>query len=278
MNTQDFDRKSVLRIQHLSGVEEDGDFGNQTLAGVLETLELAAKVVPTLIARAVQTSGNVILDAPIAEHPSAAEIAAQKSAIQNSIKVVTPASAGGDLGIRIVLEAARYIGLTEVVGNRKWDNLKTPGADPIADELVRVLAAAGWEPGWAYCAAFCEAVWRAIYKGTPLLDQVGRVLNPHCLTTWRNAKAAGWTSKTPVPGAIGIMQKGTSEDGHALIVEKVPGNGWIHTIEANTSPNAGTVEADRNGDGIYRKTRVISLAATSGLHLLGFILPPGLKA
>jgi hypothetical protein len=176
---------------------------------------------------------------------------------------------------RIVLEASKYIGLTEIAENRKWDLLATPGKDPIADELVRVLLGAGWQPGWPYCAAWTEAVWRASYADAPrILRQIAEILTPHCLTSWRNARASGWTSQTPVVGAIGVMQKGDTDQGHQFIIEKVPGNGWLHTLEANTSPNAGTAEADRNGDGIYRKKRVLTLARTPGLHLLGFILPP----
>lgn len=176
---------------------------------------------------------------------------------------------------RIVLEASKYLGLTEIVGNRKWDLRATPGKDPIADELVRLLISAGWQPGWAYCIAFIEGIWRVSYADAPkILPQIASVLNPHCLTSWRNAKAKGWTSQTPCVGAIGIMQHGDTQNGHAFITARVPGNGWLDTIEANTSPKAGTVEADRNGDGIYRKTRVISFARTPGLHLLGFILPP----
>ncbi|MEQ1861882.1 MAG: hypothetical protein ABMA13_18340 [Chthoniobacteraceae bacterium] len=259
MNTAAFDRATVLRIQHRCGAKEDGDFGRATLQAVDETLALVERTVPALIAgRRVQTPGT-----PVAPSPS-----------------VIPSEAEGPVtspfGPRIVIEAARYLGLTEIVGNRKWDLPATPGPDPIADELLRVLIEAGWQPGWPYCAAFVEAVFRAVYRGHARLAEIAAVLTPHCLTSWRNAKLKGWITREPCVGAIGVMQLGTGESGHEFIVAKLDLPTVLRTIEANTSATPGTVEADRNGDGIFRKTRALDFRVTSGLHLLGFIRPPGL--
>lgn len=243
MDTALFDRAVVTRIQRRAGANADGDFGRETLAAIDATLAYIERTAPNLLAARFQPSGNP-----------------------------TPSP---DLGARIVLEAARFVGLTETVGNRKWDLLATPGKDPIADELVRVLTEAGWQPGWPYCAAFVEAVWRKVYSGSPLLAEIAAVLNPHCLTTWRNAKARGWTTNEPTPGAVGIMQKGGTDQGHAFIVESFSkALVTVRTIEANTSPGVGTVEEQRNGDGIYRKSHVVTFKVTAGLHILGFIRPP----
>jgi hypothetical protein len=73
-----------------------------------------------------------------------------------------------------------------------------------------------------------------------------------------------------------ILALNRSGAGHCGIVTKVRG-GFIHTIEANTSfqhLNDGT--ADREGDGIYEKSRNHAKLkiAKSGLRLLGFLRPP----
>lgn len=205
--------------------------------------------------------------------PGAQTMQAVATALEVPIGTPSPSMDLVTVGARIIAEASRYVGLTEIVGNRKWDLLATPGHDPIADELVRVMTAAGWQPGWPYCIAWIEAVLRAVYRGTPLFDRIAEVYSPHCLTTWRKAKALGWTSHEPVPGATGIMQLGDSDQGHAFFVRRRVGNDVL-TYEANTGPVAGTPEADREGDGIYPKQHPIVFRVTSGLHLIGFIHPP----
>lgn len=176
------------------------------------------------------------------------------------------------VGARAVLQAAKFAGLTEVRNNAAWDNLDTPGRDAVAEELRAELLRTGWQLGWPYCAAFAEVVWRRAYQGRTELPVISSMLNPHCLTSFRNAAERGWTSKTPQVGAIGIMKKGDSSSGHAFIVAGIEGS-VLHTIEGNTSPAPGSPEADREGDGVYRKKRPLSFAPTTGLHLIGFILP-----
>ncbi len=177
-----------------------------------------------------------------------------------------------EIGARIVVAAAPFVGLTEIRSNDKWDNLSTKQHDPIADELRAALVRVGWQSGWPYCAAFCEAVWSIAYQGRAELDKVRKMLTPGCLLSWRNAVESGWTSTHPQVGAIGIMRKGESESGHAFIVRAVQGLD-LYTIEGNTSPAPGSPEADREGDGVYAKKRILSFKPTSQLHLIGFILP-----
>lgn len=178
-----------------------------------------------------------------------------------------------DIGARAVVAAARFIGLTELKSNATWDKASTPGHDDIADELRASMLRTGWQLTWPYCAAFCEAVWRDAYQGRKELDKVKTMLTPGCLVSWNNALKRSWTSQTPQVGAIGIMRKGDTQLGHAFIVRGVRGSTLL-TIEGNTSA-AGSVgvEADRNGDGVYAKTRELSFKPSDGLHLVGFILP-----
>lgn len=178
-----------------------------------------------------------------------------------------------DIGKRAVIASARFLGLTELRSNAVWDNPSTPGHDDIADELRAELLRVGWQTGWAYCAAFCEAVWRMAYQGRKELDAIKAMLTPGCLVSWRNALQRGWTSTVPAIGAIGVMRKGDTQFGHAFIVRGVRDKTLL-TIEANTSVSGAlNVEADRNGDGIYAKTRELVFRPSASLHLLGFILP-----
>ena len=177
-----------------------------------------------------------------------------------------------DIAARIVIRAAKFAGLTEVKNNQVWDDPETPGVDPLAAELQAELLRTGWQLGWPYCAAFVEVCWRYGYQGRTELPIISKMLNPHCLTTWNNAAELGWTSQTPKVGSIGVMKKGSTSSGHAFIVSGIAGN-TLQTIEGNTSPAPTGPDSDREGDGVYRKTRPLVFAPTTGLHLIGFITP-----
>lgn len=176
------------------------------------------------------------------------------------------------VGAKVVVNSAKFVGLTEISSNAEWDNLSTDIHDAIADEFKAELMRAGWQSGWPYCAAFCEVVWRRAYQGLPELPMVRKMLTPGCLMSFQNAAAEGWTSQVPRIGAIGIMRKGQTSSGHAFIVAGIKDNTMM-TIEANTSPAPGSVEEDRNGDGVYAKKRIVQYGPNAGLHLIGFIIP-----
>lgn len=176
------------------------------------------------------------------------------------------------VGAKIVLAAAKFVGLTEVRSNASWDLAETDGHDAIADAFKSELLKVGWQSGWPYCAAACEVFWRTAYQGRPELTLVRDILTPGCLRSFKNAAEVGWTSKVPSVGAIGIMRKGDTEFGHAFIVTAVRQDSLL-TIEANTSPNVADTNRDREGDGVYCKTRALTYKPTTGLHLIGFITP-----
>lgn len=177
------------------------------------------------------------------------------------------------VGARVIVAASRYVGLTEVRSNAKWDMTSTDGPDPVAEELRAEMLRTGWQLGWPYCMAFCEVAWRAAYQGRKELDVIKPMLTAGCLVSWRNAQRLGWTSNVPQIGAIGVMRKGDTEFGHAFLVRAVQRQ-MLFTVEGNTSiSGALNVEADRNGDGVYVKSRQLVFKPSAGLHLLGFILP-----
>jgi len=167
-----------------------------------------------------------------------------------------------EVAARAVMRAAHFVGLTEVRNNVSWGNAA------LAAEFKAELLRTGWQSGWPYCAAFAEVVWRYAYQGRAELSTVKTMLTAGCLQTYRNAVDEGWVSKKPCVGAIGIMKNGATEKGHAFIVVEVDGD-KLTTIEGNTLAE----EESREGDGVYKKYRLVEYRPTTGLHLLGFITP-----
>lgn len=176
---------------------------------------------------------------------------------------------------RVIIEhASKFVGLFETKANKDWARL-VAGVVEDDDELEKVLKTAGWQPGWSYCAAFVEAVWRLAYKEVEapkeLQDLISNRLNPSVIKSYDNFKDR--ITQTPEPGSIFFMQKGFSGFGHAGIVVSSDGANFA-TIEGNTSPGSGSVESERNGDGVYKRIRKLNFETHSyNLHLLGFLNP-----
>lgn len=187
-------------------------------------------------------------------------------------KPVEPANTSADLeSVRatILATAKRFLNLTETAPNARWDDLATAGTDEKAGELRSALLGTGWQLGWAYCAAFVEVCWRAGYKDRPELGLISQAITPSAMGTFENFERLKKITKTPVPGAIMLMQHGSSWQGHAGIVERLDGDQLI-TIEGNTSSNT----ASREGDGVYRKTKTLTFAPSANrLWIRGFVNP-----
>jgi hypothetical protein len=176
---------------------------------------------------------------------------------------------------QIIAAARHFVGLIETKSNAEWDDPATPGIDARARELRAVLISTGWQPGWAYCAAFVEGIWTMVYAAArpEKLLQVKRLLTASVMQSYENCQSAGLISRVPVPGAIMFMQNGKSWTGHAGIVVKTDGQRVIN-VEGNTSASAGSVNADREGDGVFdEKQRRIDFTPRPGLWLRGFLNP-----
>ncbi len=177
-----------------------------------------------------------------------------------------------DITKRILDEAATFVGLTETSPNRVWDNLATGGKDAAAVDLLKKLKDAAWQPGWAYCIAFGEVVWRAGYRNRPELPLITQAITVSVMSTYENFAELKRVSLEPKPGALMLLQNGTSWQGHAEIVERVEGS-RVFTIGANTGPQAGSAN-ERDGDGVYRKSHLLNFAKKNkGLWLRGFVNP-----
>ncbi len=119
--------------------------------------------------------------------------------------------------------------------------------------VEKYLTSVGLAKGDPYCAAFVYWCGRqALAARNPFPrsgwspDMVGR-------PDWVRGKG-----RTPEAGdTFGIHFPAKGRVAHTGFVAGMQGRS-ILTIEANTSPQAATGEADRNGDGVWRKIRPLS--------------------
>ncbi len=179
------------------------------------------------------------------------------------------------IGRKIVEIATQFVNLFETHQNSTWDNPMTMGEDPEGYALRRMMEECGWQAGWAYCAAFCEAMWRTAYRELEapgsLQREIAQKLTPSVVGSFNNWGVERMT-RTPLPGAIFFMQKGDTGSGHAGIVAKSTA-GVIATIEGNTMPDPTDAAMDREGDGVFRRSRSLEFTWKSGLWLRGCLNP-----
>ncbi len=164
---------------------------------------------------------------------------------------------------KLIIDIAReFIGLYEIKQNSVWDNKEK------SDKLLQLMKPTGFKPGYAYCMCFCLGMWRAakqpVYNMTPgVVDSFNKVKDK--------------TTKIPTPGSIFFMQLGRTAKGHSgIVVSYDEVSKRLITIEGNTSPANKTVSAsaDREGDGIFQKSRILNFNPSStGLFFLGFLNP-----
>lgn len=179
---------------------------------------------------------------------------------------------------KIIEVAERFLGLYEVKSNAAWDDPSTSGEDPQAKILSELMQELGWQPGWAYCQAFAGAVLKQAYielcAKQAVIDEILSNMTPSVMKSFANWRNNDVISTVASDGAVFFMQKGQTGYGHAGIVVRSSNDGnCISTIEGNTNPNPGSIEADREGDGIFRRIRQVSFAPTNGLWMRGFLNP-----
>lgn len=141
---------------------------------------------------------------------------------------------------RVIKTAESLIGLRETHG---------PNRSPMIDEMNRLT---GVPLGSAWCAS--ANAW--IYDRAKVPGNWPRsAWSPDWVRspTWTRANGG----KEPLPGdAFGIWFAQYGRVAHTGLVEQ-----WgesVLTLEGNTSPTGAVGEADRNGDGYYRKRRLAS--------------------
>lgn len=141
---------------------------------------------------------------------------------------------------RVMAVAASQLGTQEKTGRNDG-------------EVVKYLLAVGLKSGDPYCAAFIFWCGREALGAKNPFPRSGYAPDM--------VRSAGWIKgkgTTPEPGDIfGIWFANKGRIAHAGFVEKQKGNSIV-TVEANTSPQTASGEADRNGDGVWRKIRPLS--------------------
>ena len=181
------------------------------------------------------------------------------------------------LGRRILSIAMQFNNLREIVSNKDWDNPATPGKDrELVGKLYAMLRATGWQDGWAYCAAFVDAVvCEALRQEGATSDQVRLFTKPMQLGVMNSVRAfkeAGLSQSFPgkEPGTIWLARHGSTDQGHCGFVIAFESQS-LSTIEANTSKDAKSADAQREGDWIT--TRVFSAAGRGTLRTQCFVTP-----
>ena len=141
---------------------------------------------------------------------------------------------------QVLAVAAGPVGTTAKTGNNDG-------------EVVKYLTSVGLAKGDPYCAAF--VYWcgqQSLGKANPF---------PRSGYSPDMVRQPGWIKgrgPTPEPGdTFGIYFSSKGRVAHTGFVAGLKGNS-IATIEANTSPQPAAGEADRNGDGVWRKIRPLS--------------------
>lgn len=181
-----------------------------------------------------------------------------------------------EISKEIIEVGSRFVNLFETKDNAEWRFIIDPSKGKTESEaLYSEMKKSGWQAGWPYCMAFSEAIWRMAYQNLnapkDVVAEITQKLNPSVMSSYKNFKKS--ITRNSEPGSIFFMQKGSTGNGHAGIVVGCDGKS-IATLEANTSPGkAVSAEADRNGDGVYKKVRTLDFTKKPGLCLLGFLNP-----
>lgn len=167
-----------------------------------------------------------------------------------------------------IIDVARsYLDVREVGANNSGFNDET---------FQQRLAIVGWDYGQAWCAYFAELVWREAFSAfdTIIANQLAHIFSAGAVRTFENFRAVPdyRIIDVPIEGAVAIWRHYKQDKptwmGHAGIVVQ-PNGDYFSTIEGNTNSAGG-----RDGQGVIARTRsLLTSAPSSGLHLMGFIVP-----
>lgn len=159
--------------------------------------------------------------------------------------------------------ALRFEGVQEIPNNQGWK-----------DEFLSLsMDAVGFKKGWAWCMLFAQVCVELYYSqfDSSLINKYRECFSPSVVTTFRNFKKnyLEMVSNVPTQNSVCFWQhyvqgKPTAQ-GHAGIVLSFD-NTFISTVDGNTN-EAGS----REGDGVYRKKRLIKYKPDNGLRILGYI-------
>lgn len=193
---------------------------------------------------------------------------------------MTPVTAS-NFALAIISNASFFSGMRETKGNSEWKHReKSDEWDRLANlRLNKYMRAAPWAPGSSYCAAFAEAVWRMAADDLGLPGQspqkwelFTKLMTAGCVLSFNNFddNKPRLVHSTPAKGSIWLARHGTGSLGHAGIVIDFDAS-MMQTVEGNTSATAAPGMSQREGDGIYAKSR--NQKKNGDLTTLGFVWP-----
>lgn len=138
--------------------------------------------------------------------------------------------------------ALTYVGVTESTGHND------------GYQIEEFLSSVGLSKGYPYCAAFVSYNLNRCKVSEPTVRSPLAVkFITHKSIRIRDIILG--TKQIP-PGAIFVMQQENTLKGHTGFITGNSSN-KIFTVEANTSPQKGTPEAERDGQGIYERVRLL---------------------
>jgi hypothetical protein len=163
--------------------------------------------------------------------------------------------------LALVDVAQSYVGVLEI------------GGDNLGPEVEAFQRSVGGKPGDPWCMDFVQFCVQEVERKWGWLATIAR--SGSVLQTWQGtALYARKIKNPPVPGMVAIWMVNGSHHGHSGIVVGVDAiSGTFETVEGNTGPGKNI---DREGDGVYEKTRQLAalrVRAIGGMRLVGFIDP-----
>lgn len=151
---------------------------------------------------------------------------------------------------RLLAEATKWVGTVEIGGDNKGPQVEA--FQKVVDNKAQ---------GEAWCMAFVQ--WCLEQSGGSDIFK-----SEHCLTVWSKSPEILRRAQ-PIPGCVAIWRTRGTLNGHAGIVKSVQGM-LMNTIEGNTGPGA---DVERNGDGVYLKSRSAYRSEKARMELVGFLWP-----
>ncbi|MDZ4810776.1 MAG: CHAP domain-containing protein [Bacteroidota bacterium] len=170
-----------------------------------------------------------------------------------------------NLKAQIFVEAAlKFVGVTENGGDNRG-----PEVEMFQKAVDGKAAQEAWCLGFSqYCVREADKKYSELFEGTTPKNILFQT--EHVLTLWNKTPKENRIEKPHVGCLIlwNYYKDGKQTTlGHVGIVSKIIDDTFCQSVEGNTSPSNSV---QRNGDGVYLKTRAYSSTA-SNMRILGFI-------
>lgn len=148
------------------------------------------------------------------------------------------------------------VGIREVGGNNKG---------PMVELIQETIGRAERE---AWCMAFIQTCLAYAENKSGQISPIAA--SEHCMTVWRSTPPKQRVKTFPLPGAIIIWKKGSTDSGHTGAVSEWRGQSF-EAIEGNTEQGILGGKVERDGGGVYMTER--KATGTGMMKVVGFLKP-----